>query len=120
VADYDADHGRVWLTSEKRGVSRWGDLTPWGVEALERRIHQLGRNNDSAVLAYAGTRPAQTQQAAISCALRRVLNRAGLAKDKTVQPRSVRAWAGLRVYHETHDIEQVALSLGLRSLDDAR
>jgi integrase len=120
VADFDANHARVWLTSEKRGLSRWGGLTPWGIEALERRIHQLGRDNGWAVLAYVGTRPPETRQAAISCALRRVLNRAGLAKDKTVQPRSVRAWAGLRVYHETHDIEQVALSLGLRSLDDAR
>jgi len=120
VADYDAEHARVWLTSEKRGVTRWGYLTPWGVEALERRIHQLGRDDGWAVLAYVGTRPAESQQAAISCALRRVLNRAGLAKDKSVQPRSVRAWAGLRVYHETHDIVQVALSLGLRSLDDAR
>jgi integrase len=120
VADYDAANGRLWLPSAKRGVSRWGFLTPWGVEALERRIQELGWDNESAVLAYAGTRPAASQQAAISCALRRVLNRAGLAKDKTVQPRSVRAWAGLRVYHETHDIEQVALSLGLRSLDDAR
>jgi hypothetical protein len=120
VADYDATNGRLWLPSAKRGVSRWGYLTPWGVEALERRIQDLGSDNESAVLAYAGNRPAASQQAAISCALRRVLNRAGLAKDKTVQPRSVRAWAGLRVFHETHDIEQVTLSLGLRSLDDAR
>jgi hypothetical protein len=90
------------------------------VDAVERRIAQLGWDNDWAVLAYAGSRPAASQQAAISCALRRVLDRAGLAKDQTVQPRSVRAWAGLRIYHETHDIEQVALSLGLRSLDDAR
>ena len=120
VADYDCANGRLWLPSAKRGVSRWGYLTPWGVEALDRRIQQLGWDNDWAVLAYAGSRAVPSQQAAISCALRRVLNRAGLAKDKTVQPRSVRAWAGLRVFHETHDIEQVALSLGLRSLDDAR
>ncbi len=109
VADYDSANGRLWLPSAKRGVSRWGYLTPWGVEAVERRTQELGSDNELALLAYAGTRTAASQQAAISCALRRVLDRAGLAKDKTVQPRSVRAWAGLRVYHETHDIEQVAL-----------
>jgi integrase len=120
VADYDRNSARIWLSSGGRGVSRWGSLTPLGVDAVERRITQLGWDNDWAVLAYTGTRPAHSQQAAMSCALRRVLNRAGLAKDKTVQPRSVRAWTGLRVFHETHDIEQVALSLGLRSLDGAR
>jgi hypothetical protein len=119
ASDYDRTNGRVWLPSGKRGLSRWGYLTPWGVDAVEHRIAAL-RSSDPAVLAYEGRRPAHSQQAAVSATLRRVLNRAGLALDKTVRPSSVRAWAGLRVYHQTQDIQEVALRLGLHSLDDAR
>src|SRR5207245_623748 len=97
---------------------RWLNLLPWAVGALERRIDVVGPADPSTPLAYEGTAPQSA--AAVSMGLRTILNRAGLAGDSTVQPKSIRAWGGRRLYDECGDIEEVAHRLGLDSLNGAR
>ena len=55
----------------------------------------------------------------ISQSLRRVLDRAGLGTDADIRPPSVAAWRGRRVFDSARQIEAVALSLGVSSLDQA-
>ncbi|MEQ8719327.1 MAG: hypothetical protein RIE08_17095 [Acidimicrobiales bacterium] len=72
------------------------------------------------LVVYDGKRGSDYHRQAASCvAVADVFRRAGLASEPDVRPLSVVAWAGQQVMAETGRIEEVALRLGIRSLDRA-
>jgi integrase len=119
MRDVDLEAGRVWVWGSSRCEPRWGELTEWGRVQLERRIDHLGPTDPDLRLVYAGRGDPVSAQASSCTAIARVLTLAGLGGEPDVRPLSVLAWAGQRVLENTGRIEQVALSLGMRSLDRA-
>lgn len=120
VADYDPNVQSIWLPGRaKYWVPRWAPLRHWEADAIERRIAALsdpGPDTPIAITSTRGRRPAP----AVSAALRKILNRSGLANDPLVLPGSFRAWGARQIYDETYDLELVAQRLGVRSLKSAR
>ena len=121
ASDVDLVDGRIWLHDGGRDrVERWGELTPWGIEAVERRLRKLGvTTNDSEPLVYRARGSAESRQASSTSALYDTLRLAGLSDERDVRPGSIAAWAALRRFNETGQIEEAARVLGLRSLDAA-
>ncbi len=116
VGDVDVEGGRVWLHGGRRVTPRWGQLTPWGLNEVKRRLTGRGAEGDRP-LVYKGRDPRDGGRASSSLALLDVIRRAGLSDDPGVRPSSIAAWAGRRVLEETGRIDVVAERLGLRSLD---
>ena len=85
----------------------------------QRRILAIGDGAPDRRLVYAGRGDPVSAQASSCTAIARVLTLAGLGAEPDVRPLSVVAWAGQRVLENTGRIEEVALSLGVRSLDRA-
>lgn len=113
----DLDHRRVWIPGSTKTHSRWGALSGWGVEALDRRLHVLKRDGSEGPIVYGGRGSAESRQASSCAAIADTLRRAGLAGQPDIRPVSVAAWAGRRVLEETGKIEAAAAALGMRSLD---
>lgn len=118
VADCTAKPGYVWLTGDARHLPRFVRLTPSGCLAVEARIKALGAKGD-ALLIYEGAGSKASQQSSACEAIREPLRRSGIARDPSVKPASLRAWAGLSAYHRTGDITVAAAVLGCRKLDVA-
>lgn len=116
VHDLDIDNQRVWLHGSRKREARWGQLSDWGVAQLQRRASSL-RNTEH--LVYQGSGSEESEQASCCIAIRETLIRAGLDAESDVRPASLVAWAGAAVFEETGKIEEVALRLGVRSLDAA-
>jgi integrase/recombinase XerC len=53
VGDLDLGSGQVWLAGGTKVEPRWARLTPWGVQALERRLDGVGTDPDM-LLVYEG------------------------------------------------------------------
>lgn len=119
VCDVDLGAGRVWVWGSSRCEPRWGEFTDWGRVQLARRIDAMGAGDPERRLIYAGRGDPVSAQASSCTAIGRVLTLAGLGAEPDVRPVSVVAWAGQRVLDNCGRIEQVALSLGIRSLDRA-
>jgi integrase len=123
VRDVDLANRRVWLHgNSQRRVERWGHLTDWGVEQLAARTRTLAEDVPDVDLpdwglVYNGLQRGASGQAACSGAVHDVLAAIGLAPDQTVNPRSLPAWAGWKIYDRTGRIEDAAIAMGLRSLD---
>lgn len=118
----DADHPTaVQLPGTRDLDGRRGELSPWGRRVLRTRLSTLRAAGASAdtLLCYAGSAPpgGAKAQASACNALRNVLAAAGLGHEPDVRPASLRHWAGRRLYEEGTPIEQVARTLGHRSLD---
>ena len=119
IAGVDFTMRRVWLAGSVRAVPRWAPLSDWGLLQIGRRISNLGTTDDSTPLVYEGSGSPESRQASSCAAVSDILRRAGLASEPDGAPRSVRAWLGQRTMEQTGRIEEVARTLGLRSLDAA-
>jgi integrase/recombinase XerC len=117
VDEVDLAAGRVWLNGGTKVEARWGTLTTWGVDTLRRRIAAIA--GPDRPLVYEGKGSPESRQASACDAIGETLRRAGLAGEPDVRPISVTAWAGQTVFAQTGQIEAVARSLGIRSLDRA-
>lgn len=117
----DPAHPRqVHLPGTRRHNPRTVDLTQWGSLILRQRATGLLANHDADVLlAYGGHAPpgGAKAQASVCNALRHVLASARLLREQDIRPASVRHWAGRSAYDNGSPIEEVARTLGLRSLD---
>jgi site-specific recombinase XerC len=119
--DLDFRSRRVWIHGGSKTEPRFGRITPWGVQQLERRVRHLreiGSEADERLM-YRAAGSAASAQASTARAIRETLTRAGLDHEPDVRPVSVAAWAGRRILQDTRRIEAVARGLGVRSLDGA-
>ena len=119
IGDVDLDRGRVWISGSPRCEPRWGHLTDWGAEHLQRHIERLGATSLDVRLTYSGRGDPTSAQASSCIAVAKVLTLAGLGSEPDVRPISIVAWAGLQVLESSGRIEDVAHALGVRSLDRA-
>jgi integrase/recombinase XerC len=117
IADLDLEAGHVRIHGGTRTASRSGLLSPWGITQLERHLQTLPSSGPAQQLVYRGKGSAESKQASACIVVTDVLTRAGLAREPDVRPLSVAAWAGRKILDETGRIEEVALRLGVRSLD---
>jgi integrase/recombinase XerC len=124
IADLDCptEPRHVLLPGTRRHDPREGRLTAWGQQVLARRVAQLRADgaDPGTLLAYGGAAPpgGPKAQASVCNALRDTLQAAGLSAEPDVRPSSLRHWAGRRAYDAGATIQQVALLLGHRSLDE--
>lgn len=114
--DVDLEGRRVWIHGGRTTADRWGHLTEWGFVQLERRLDTIG-SDPSQLVVYEGNDGSATGQISSCIAVREILIRAGLGDEPGVRPASVAAWAGQQILRETGRIDEVALRLGMASLD---
>jgi hypothetical protein len=116
----DLSIGKVWIQGGSRTDPREGQLTPWGLEQVGRRIAEMAAHGaDDPLLVSRGSTSAESRQASACIAIRDVLVGARLSTEPDVRPASVAAWTGARAFADGCSIEAVALLLGCRSLDQA-
>lgn len=113
----------VMFRGRSRHAARTGTLSDWGRLVVARHTRLLLEVHAPAgtLLAYAGAgTPGEYQaQASVCTGITRILQLAGLLDDPAVRARSLRGWAGARLYQQGLPIEQVARRLGCASLDAA-
>jgi integrase/recombinase XerC len=117
VSDVDHESGLVWVHGSSRLDPRSGQLSGWGAQQIARRVAEL-RGEPCARLVYGGA-GGEAGQASSCIAISETLRRAGLGRERDVQPLSVAAWVGATILARGGSIDQVARALGMRSLDRA-
>ncbi|MFI6103613.1 hypothetical protein [Streptomyces sp. NPDC051310] len=105
---------------------RWCPLDPWALRVLKARSAFVTRQQlrsegapDGRLAVSSAPAPDEQLQARACVALADLIRRIGLNADPHVKPASLPAYAAVRLYDETRNIEDVARRLGLRSLDRA-
>jgi integrase/recombinase XerC len=116
VSSLDLGNSRVWVGGCRSASARWVDLSRWGRQRLEHRLHDIPDDPEQSLVNCADG-SAQSRQAASCIAVTHTLVAAGLSDDPGVRPLSVTGWAGRRVFDETGRVEDAARVLGMRSLD---
>ena len=113
-SDLDLGQGDVEVSGGRKESPRLVRLTAWGQEA----VAAAAEDREGEWLAVDRDSDYDVRRASVTAALREILRRGGCA-DTDVEPRSVTAWAGQRIFAETEGrVEAVARALGLASLDD--
>lgn len=115
--DIRLDEERVWIHGSKR-TPRWGQLTPWGVEAIGRALANLPDDPDTGVVYYAQN-DRGSGAASVCQAVSNTLDAAHLKSDPDIRPGSLPNWAGRQIFEATGRIDLVAKQMGLVSLDTA-
>jgi integrase/recombinase XerC len=119
VEHLDLDSGRIWIPGSSKTQARWGHLTSWGSEQIDRRMKAFGRATLDAPLVCPTASVGVSATSSASNAIAATLRRAGLHRERDVRPPSVAAWAGAKAFTEGTPIQEVAHMLGIRSLDRA-
>jgi integrase len=118
TSDIDLPSGVVRIGGSSKTRPRHGLLTDWGIQQVIRRLDAFTPSvPENGAIIYEGERGGASGQASASRSIAWTLRRAGLTADATVQPASVAAWAGRRLYDHGVPLEEVARRLGIRSLD---
>ncbi|MEX1092731.1 MAG: tyrosine-type recombinase/integrase [Acidimicrobiia bacterium] len=113
--DLDLEEGQVWIGGSANTDARWSALTDWGGDQLQRLVRsRLKPPPDRSLLM-----PGRTSRASVHEFLASTLRRAGLAKTPGVRPNSIPAWRGATELANGASIDEVAVLLGMRSLDRA-
>jgi integrase len=120
IRDVDLEAARVYLHGAPRVDSRWASITDWAARQFHRRLAapRLSCEPDAPLLVWRANVP-KTPRAAATMAVIETLRAAGLHEEPDVRPRSILAWRGRRLLREGMTIDQVALALGFRRLDQA-
>jgi len=119
IGDIDLDRGRAWLHGGSKTEPRWGTISAWGRQQIERRLHALTGAAPEASLICRAAQPGVSATSSASAAIADTLRRAGLHVEPDVRPPSVAAWAGAKAFADGAPIQGVARMLGIRSLDRA-
>jgi integrase len=119
VADLDLERSRVWIPGSSKTDARWGVLSDWGRVQVERRLRTLRVADPAAPFVCVDAAEGVSATSSASTAIADTLRRAGLHQEADVRPASVAAWAGAKAFAEGRPVEQVAVMLGIRSLDRA-
>lgn len=110
--DLDLERSRVWIGGCSNTQARWSELTDWGVKQLGR--FSLSKSNppqDSLLIL------GEASRASVHEFVASTLRQAGLAEAPGVRPNSITAWRGVRELAGGASIDEVAVLLGMRSLD---
>jgi integrase/recombinase XerC len=111
--DVDIKGGCVWITGSSNTEARWAELTDWGSGQLEALLSAEPMSTTDRPLLVPGKGSRSTVHELIASTLRR----AGLANQPGIRPNSVPAWRGAKELADGASIDEVALLLGMRSLD---
>jgi integrase len=113
--DLDLEECRVWIGGSSNTDARWSTLTDWGVDQLQRVVMSRLKPPPDCSLLMPGT----TSRASVHEFVASTLRQAGLAKTPGVRPNSIPAWRGAAELANGASIDEVAVLLGMRSLDRA-
>ncbi|MEX0985751.1 MAG: site-specific integrase [Actinomycetota bacterium] len=112
--DLDLGRGRVWIGGSTDTDARWSPLTDWGVTQLRTVMSRSKPPPDRSLLM-----PGTTSRASVHEFVASTLRQAGLTKTVGVRPNSIPAWRGVMALDDGASIDEVAVLLGMRSLDRA-
>ena len=113
--DLDLEEGQVWIGGSSSTNARWGTLTDWGVNHLQRVVMSRSKPPPDRSLLM----PAATSRGSVHELVASTLRQAGLTKTPGVRPNSIPAWRGATELANGASIDEVAALLGMRSLDRA-
>ena len=113
--DVDLKGGRVWIIGSSKTRPRWSTLTHWGIDQLERHVAARPKPHRDHPLLLPGMGSRSSVHESVASTLRR----AGLAEEPGVRANSIPAWRGAREFLNGASIDEVAVLLGMRSLDRA-
>lgn len=113
--DLHLEEGQVWIGGSANTGARWSTLTDWGVDQLQRLVMSRSKPPPDRSLLLHGT----TSRASVHEFVASTLRQAGLAKTPGVRPNSIPAWRGATELANGASIDEVAVLLGMRSLDRA-
>jgi hypothetical protein len=113
--DLDLRHGRVWLGGSSYTEARRSELTDWGRDEFRRLTLSKAKWPSEGFL----LRPGKASRASVYEFIASTFRRAGLAKTPGVRPNSIPAWRGAKELGQGASIDEVAVLLGMRSLDRA-
>lgn len=111
--DFDLSRGRVWIGGSSNTEARWSKLTDWGLDQLRRFMLSKSKPPPDRSLLM----PGKASRASVHEFVASTLRQAGLAKAPGVRPNSIPAWRGAKELADGVSIDEVAMLLGLRSLD---
>ncbi|MEA2579703.1 MAG: hypothetical protein QOE83_595 [Actinomycetota bacterium] len=113
--DLNLEHGQVWIDGSANTDARWSTLTDWGVNQLQRVMRSRSKPPPDRFLLIPGT----TSRASVHELVASTLAQAGLAETPGIRPNSIPAWRGATELASGASIDEVAVLLGMRSLDRA-
>ncbi len=113
--DLDLEEGQVWIGGSANTDARWSTLTDWGINQLQRVVMSRSKPPPDRSLLM----PGMTSRASVHELVASTLRQTGLAKTPGVRPNSIPAWRGASELANGASIDEVALLLGMRSLDRA-
>jgi integrase len=113
--DVDLKGARVWITGSSTTEPRWSTLTYWGTGQLERHVSAKPKSARDHPLLL----PGKGSRSSVYEFVASTLRHAGLAKKPGVRPNSLPAWRGAKELANGASIDEVAVLLGMRSLDRA-
>lgn len=118
VRDVDLESRHIYLHGAPRVDERWAPITDWAARQFHRRVVATRQpcEPDAPLLIWRAKEP-KTPRAAASMAVIETLRAAGLHGEPDVRPRSILAWRGRQLLDQGLTIDQVALALGFRGLD---
>jgi integrase len=119
IEHLELDRDRVWIVGSSRTDHRWGHLSDWGRTQILRRIEAIGEVSPHVPIVCRRAKEGISATSSASKAIAETMRRANLHQESDVRPGSVAAWAGAKAFSEGASIEDVALMLGIRSLDRA-
>ncbi len=117
--DIDLDGARVHIAGGAKTLARWGELNPWGLAQVTRRLSALKGASPGTPLVCSSPKTRASARASAYDAIRTIMIRAGLGCEPDLRPNSVAAWKGASALSAGASIDEVARMLGIRSLDAA-
>lgn len=127
--DVDVANRRVWVHhGGYRHRPRWLPLDDWCLNALTRRIAALPKDpyttqaEHTFLVNRSRNSPTSTpakQATVVAAVVTSLLQTAGIHRPGVTRAESIREWVAARVFAETGSVEQVAMRLGMSSLDAA-
>ncbi len=113
--EVDLEDGRVWFAGSSNTGPRWATLTDWGINQLERYLSTKPQPPQDRSMLLPSQGPRSSTYEFVASTLRQT----GLAKEPGVRANSIPAWRGAKELANGASIDEVALLLGMRSLDRA-